>query len=205
MTKDQITAGTYAYLVANDPLFVAASDPTDMTIVARRIHEYFWAAYPTIRTLGDIANRGYIVDLICVYLRAQLTDFALVKPYHGELDRYSKKASIHDDNFPAIVNLATPFALVVSKNREVVDNKPRTLRVKHEISIYIGDANPNDFSTTVAPNIFTLMKQCLTAMNAQRIVQGAGEIVTVSDGEYIATTPLFTVYDMKFYQLETIF
>lgn len=158
---------------------------------------------PTV--LNDIADRGYVIGLICAYLRTQLPRFALIKPYHGELDRYSKKLSIEADNFPAMVNLATPFALVVSKDRAVIEHKGRSFRAKHEISIYIGDTNPNDFSTTDPPYIFTLMKQCLEAMNAQRIVPGAGEIVTVSDGEYIATTPLFTVYDQKYYELETIF
>lgn len=205
MSRDELTASIYALVMANEPGFTPVADPTDMVAIAKRLQEYYWTAYPGVSALNDIANRGYVIDRLCEYLRNALTDFALVKPYHGELDRFSKKAQIQHDNFPAMVNLATPFALVISKDRIVLENKSRTLRVKHEISIYLGDSNPNDFAATASPRIFTLMKQCLEAMNGQRILQGAGEIVTVSDGEYLASTSQFTVYDQKYYQLETIF
>ena len=157
--------------------------------------------------MGDIlmaalVDRATIIDVLCTHLRNTVTDFKLVKPYHGELDRYSKKTSLQAETFPAQVNLATPFALVISKDRRKVAGVGNSLRFRHEISIYIGDANTHDFNSITVPPIFNLMKKTLAALDGTAFVRGCGVLEVESDGEYLITTDLFTVYDQKYSQLE---
>jgi hypothetical protein len=150
-------------------------------------------------------DRGDTVLAICTYLRNNVTDLNLVKPYEGELDRYSKKTQLRNELFPAQVNLQTPFALVISKARENIDNNGRNqgLRLKHNISIYVGVASSYDFSSQTAPSAFTLLKKTAQALHNRKIVENAvGVLTLVDDGEYLIRTELFTVYDQKFYQLE---
>ena len=107
-----------------------------------------------------LINRGDIITAICTHLRTAVPEFNLVKPYNGEIDRYSKKTQLQEETFPAMVNLTTPFALVISKDRKKIEGKGSSLRFKHDISIYIGDANTHDFSSTTVPNIISLLDRC---------------------------------------------
>lgn len=149
-----------------------------------------------------LISREESLQAICDYLRAQVTEFNLVKPYHGELDRYSKKVQLKENIFPATVNLTTPFALVVSKNRERMTNQGASRKFRHEISVYVGDSNDRDFSSLAVPSIFSLMNKCAEALDGAVLLQGAGPLTVVSDGDYLITTDLFVVYDQKYYQLE---
>lgn len=149
-----------------------------------------------------LISREQSLTAICNFLRDQVPELNLVKPYHGELDRYSKKVQLKESVFPATVNLTTPFALVVSKNRERMANQGASRKFKHEISVYIGDSNDRDFSSTEVPSIFSLMTKCAEALDGSVLLQGAGPLTVVSDGDYLITTDLFVVYDQKYYQLE---
>ena len=146
--------------------------------------------------------RSQLIEALCVHLRTAVPEFRLVKPYHGELDRYSKKVQIQEETFPAVVNLTTPFALVVSKNRTSLEKQGNSTKFRHEISIYIGDSNRMDFSNQNVPNIFTLMSKCVDALDGKSFLRGAGLLTVESDGEYLITTDLFTIYDQKYFQLE---
>jgi len=147
-------------------------------------------------------ERADVLTTLCAHIRANVPAFNLVKPYHGELDRYSKKVQLQEETFPAMVNLTTPFALVISKNRKPVEKKGASLKFRHDLSIYIGDSNLHDFNNQDAPSIFTLMSDCLKALHGTRLIKGAGELTVESEGEYLLTTDLFTVYDQKYYELE---
>lgn len=152
--------------------------------------------------MAMMVSRDQLITAICMHLRTAVSGLNLVKPYHGELDRYSKKSQIQNEIFPAMVNLTTPFALVVSKNRRRLDDKGTSVKFRHEISIYIGDSNQHDFSNQDVPSMFTLMSQCLEALHGKVFVKGGGVLTVESDGEYLVTTDLFTVYDQKYFQLE---
>jgi len=152
--------------------------------------------------MSVLVNRGDIVKNICEYLRANVTDLKLVKPYHGELDRYSKKVQLKQNTFPAEVGLTTPFALVISKGRERIKGQGASLKFEHEISIYIGDANSHDFTNENVPAIYSLLDQCLNALHGKVLMHGAGALKVINDGEYLLTTDLFTVYDQRYTQLE---
>ena len=152
--------------------------------------------------MAALVDRASIIEAICTYLRSTVTEFNLVKPYHGELDRYSKKTQITETTFPAQVNLQTPFALIISKDRRRLTGQGYSTRFKHEISIYIGDSNPHDFNSIAIPPIFELMKKTLAALDGKAFVRGCGVLEVESDGEYLITTDLFTVYDQKYSELE---
>lgn len=152
--------------------------------------------------MAALVDRATIIETICVYLRTTVPEFNLVKPYHGELDRYSKKTQLTAEIFPAQVNLTTPFALVISKDRRKLTGIGNSLRFKHEISVYVGDANTHDFNSIAVPPIFDLMKKALAALDGKAFVRGCGVLEVESDGEYLITTDLFTVYDQKYSQLE---
>lgn len=152
--------------------------------------------------MGFYVERTDIITAICTYLRENVTEFNLVKPYHGELDRYSKKVQLKQEIFPAEVNLQTPFALVISKNRRRVEKTGASRKFIHDISIYIGDKNPHDFSSLDVPLIFTYMSKCANALDGVRLIKGASPLTIESDGEYLLTTDLFTVYDQKYFQYE---
>ena len=147
-------------------------------------------------------ERSSIITALCTHLRTNVTDLKLVKPYHGELDRYSKKTQLQEETFPAMVNLTTPFALVISKDRRRVENRGQSLRFRHDISIYIGESNLHDFNNTEVPTIFTLMSKCLKSLHGVSLVSGAGALNIESEGEYLLTTDLFTLYDQKYYLYE---
>lgn len=149
-----------------------------------------------------LIDRGQIVTAICEHLRITVPELSLVKPYQGELDRYSKKTQIKEPTFPAVVNLTTPFALVISKNRQPVKEKGNSLRFKHDISIYIGDSNKHDFNTLDTPYILTLLTRCVDELHGKSLINGAGALQLESDGEYLITTDLFTIYDQQYYQFE---
>ena len=152
--------------------------------------------------MAMMVSRDQLITALCVYLRTAVPEFNLVKPYHGELDRYSKKTQLKEDIFPAMVNLTTPFALVVSKNRSRLVSPGSSIKFRHDISIYIGDSNLHDFNNQDTPGIFTLMNKCVEALHGKTFVKGTGVLTVESDGEYLITTDLFTVYDQKYYQLE---
>ena len=63
----------------------------------------------------DTENRGTTITYIVTKLKADVPDLKLVKPYEGELDRYSKKTQLKESIFPAQVNLTTPFAWLFQK------------------------------------------------------------------------------------------
>jgi len=151
--------------------------------------------------MGLHVTRSAIITALCTKL-AEIPALKIVKPYHGELDRYSKKVQLKQEIFPAEVNLTTPFALVISKNRERVEDKGPSLRFKHDLSIYIGYANEHNFNDTSVSPIFGIMDSVVEKLAGKQIIPGAGVMTLLSDGDYIITTDLFTVYDMKFYQLE---
>lgn len=149
-----------------------------------------------------LIDRGQIVTAICAYLRVQVPELNLVKPYQGELDRYSKKTQIKEATFPAMVNLTTPFALVISKNRQRIEGKGNSLRFRHDISIYIGDSNKHDFNTLDTPYILTLLTRCVDELHGKSLINGAGALNLESDGDYLITTDLFTIYDQQYFQYE---
>lgn len=149
-----------------------------------------------------LVTRSQIVEELCAYLRTQVTELKLVKPYTGELDRYSKKAQLQESSFPAMVNLTTPFALVISQDRKRMDASGSSLKFRHDISIYIGVSNKHDFSSQAAPDIFPILTKCVDVLHGHVFVRGAGALNVESDGEYLITNDLFTVYDQKYYQLE---
>ena len=152
--------------------------------------------------MGLLVERGAIITALCDHLRANVPELKLVKPYYGELDRYSKKTQLKDETFPAMVNMTTPFALVISKNRKRVEDKGPSLRFRHDISVYIGDSNPHNFSSSETPNIFSIMTKCVEALHGKSFIKGCGILNVESDGDYLITRDLFTVYDQQYYQLE---
>ncbi len=152
-----------------------------------------------MRTLLD---RGVTVLAICSRLAAAVPDFKLVKPYEGEIDRYSKKTQVKEPVFPAQVNLATPFALVISKDRRARTENNAT-KLIHEISIYVGVQNTHNFSALTAPPAFALLNKCVLALHGGKFGgNGAGALTLESDGEYLITTDLFTIYDQRYTQKE---
>lgn len=150
-------------------------------------------------------SRGSLVTAICAVLTAEVTDLLLVKPYEGEIDRYSKRAQIQNEVFPAQVSLTTPFALVISKSRPVIERKNRSMKLRHDISIYIGVSNTHDLMSTDTPAVFDLLTTVAQTLDGRRLIDKAGELCLVEDGEYLITTDLFTVYDQRFYQLEVAY
>jgi len=152
--------------------------------------------------MAMMVARDQLITALCVHLRTAVSALNLVKPYHGELDRYSKKTQLKEEIFPAMVNLTTPFALVVSKNRTRLEKTGSSVKFRHDISIYVGDSNLHDFNNQDTPSIFTLMGQCVEALHGKVFVPGGGILTVESDGEYLLTTDLFTVYDQKYFQLE---
>jgi hypothetical protein len=149
-----------------------------------------------------LIERSQIITTLCDHLRANIPELKLVKPYHGELDRYSKKVQLQENSFPATVGLTTPFALIISKNRQKIDDKGSSVKWKHDISIYIGDANLHDFTSLDVPPIFSYMSKCVNVLSGKSLIKGCGALNVISDGEYLITTDQFVVYDQKYYQLE---
>lgn len=149
-----------------------------------------------------LIERGQAITAIQALLLKEVTDLKLVKPYSGELDRYSKKTQLKEETFPAMVNLTTPFALIISKGRFRLQDQRPSLKFKHEISIYIGDANRHDFQSTTVPNVITLLDKCVKALHGVVLLKGCGALTVENDGEYLITTDLFTIYDQKYYQYE---
>jgi len=149
-------------------------------------------------------DRTTSVEKICNHLRANLPTFNLVRPYNGELDRFSKLQQLKSVTFPAEVNLTTPFALVISKDRFrwPREQQNRNRQMKHEISIYIGDANTHMIGSTDVPNVLFLLDQCRKVLDGKVLVPGAGELTIESDGQYLITTDLFTVYEQHYFQFE---
>lgn len=152
--------------------------------------------------MSILIDRGEIITALCAYLRTNVTELKLVKPYHGELDRYSKKVQLNSEMFPAEVALTTPFALVISKTRERLEKQGSSLKFKHELSVYIGAANNHDFNSLDVPEIFSIMDKCVNVLHGKQLIAGAGNLTIVNDGEFLLTTDLFTVYDQKYFQFE---
>jgi len=152
--------------------------------------------------MSFLVQRSDVVMAICEQLRAAVPELKLVKPYHGELDRYAKKTQIKEPIFPAQVNLATPFALVISKHRTKLAKQGASRKFKHDISIYVGDQNTHNFNDISAPSIFGLLSKCMTALDGAVLLKGCGELAVESDGDYLITTDLFVIYDQKYSQFE---
>jgi len=146
--------------------------------------------------------RGDVVMTLCTHLKARVPDLMLVKPYLGELDRYSKRTQVKAEAFPAQVNLTTPFALVISKDRARVPQTGQSRKFKHDLSLYVGVANTHDYGSQAMPPIFPLLDKCLAALDGVVLIRGAGELTVDSDGEYLITTELFTIYDQRYFQYE---
>lgn len=149
-----------------------------------------------------LISRGQIITTLCDHLRANITDLKLVKPYHGELDRYSKKTQLQEEIFPAQVNLTTPFALVISKSRDRIEKQGNSVKWLHSISIYVGMQNTHDFNSLTVPPIFDLLDQIVASLHGRVFFRGAGAMTIENDGEYLITTDLFTVYDQKYFEYE---
>lgn len=152
--------------------------------------------------MSILIERGTIIGALCDALKAGVPELKLVKPYHGELDRYSKKVQLKQNTFPAMVNLVTPFALIISKDRRREEGHGSSLKFRHDLSVYIGVANEHDFSNEKVPDVFALLTRCVDTLHGKVFVRGAGVLNMESDGEYLITTDLFTVYDQKYTQLE---
>ena len=149
-----------------------------------------------------LVNRGDIVKTLCAHLRVAVPELNLVKPYNGELDRYSKKLQIKENTFPAQVNLTTPFALVISKERERIEKQGVSTKFRHDLSVYIGTSNTHDFNSLEVPGIYTLLDKVMNALHGKVFLRGAGALTVESDGEYLITDDLFIIYDQRYYQLE---
>jgi hypothetical protein len=63
-------------------------------------------------------------------------------------------------------------------------------------------SNKHDFSSKAVPDIFSILTKCVDVLHGHVFVRGAGALNVESDGEYLITNDLFTVYDQKYYQLE---
>lgn len=151
--------------------------------------------------MSFIVDRKSIVDAIVNRLIAQVPELAYVKPYKGEVDRYFKQRQIKQPEFPAEVALQTPFALVISKNRErdPGGSKGNRLSFIHNISIYVGVSNDHDFASTRTPDVFSTLTRCAEALdNWTPEVTGVAKMEIMDDGEYLVTTDLFVVYDQKY-------
>ena len=147
-------------------------------------------------------DRGTTVLAICTFLRENCSSLVLVRPYNGELDRFSKKTQVEAETFPAEVNLTSPFALVVSKDRSRLENQGNSLKFKHDFSIYLGALNTFDFGSQELPPVFAVMKEVLDALEGQVLVHGASDLRVESDGQYLTTTNLYTIYEQRYYQYE---
>lgn len=147
-------------------------------------------------------NRGDVVQSIINELRSSVATLNLVRPYQGEFSRYEKKAQITQGIFPAEVNLTTPFALVSSQDRPVVEQKNRRVKLRHSISVFIGVANNHDFSSTAIPESLPLLELCAAALVGKKFHSHASELSLENDGTFLTTTDLFVVYEQKFFQIE---
>lgn len=150
--------------------------------------------------MSFLVDRSEAIDVLVNRLIQQVPELALVKPYQGEIDRYRKQRQIRAPEFPAVVNLATPFALVISKKRERDRQGSRNQRLSftHEFSVYVGVANEHDFGSTKTPDVFSLLTRCSEALHGFQYSDNAVPLEIVDDGEYLITTDLFTVYDQKY-------
>lgn len=152
-------------------------------------------------------NRGSVIAAICGVLDA-LPEFNLVKPYDGEVYRYGKQEQIRADSFGAEVQLQSPFALVISRGRPVLEKRSgnRSKKLRHEISIYIGMTNTHNFSSVSVPPIFALLTKCAETLDGLSLgLEGAGVLELIDDGEFLVQTDLYTVYDQRYYQHEVAF
>ena len=145
-----------------------------------------------------LINRGEIVQAVVNLIRKEIQEFQIVRPYQGEIDRYEKRGQIKSATFPAEVSLTTPFALVISKDRKPLEeSKNRTMKLEHLLSIYVGVSNTHEFQSTKIPDAFWFLGRCVDVLNEQVLHTKAAGLKLVSDGEYLITTDLFTVYDQK--------
>jgi len=150
-----------------------------------------------------IVNREDVVERVVNRLKEELQEFSLVRPYEGELDRYFKQRQIEQPEFIAMTSLQTPFALVISKNRDNWEARNKELRVRHNLSIYVGVANEHNFADENVPGVFSLLSRCVAALHEWNCgLDGCGPMTLLDDGEYITRTDLYTVYDQKWFQLE---
>jgi hypothetical protein len=152
-------------------------------------------------------NRGSVITAICGVLAA-LPDFNLVKPYEGEVYRYGKQEQIKSETFGAEVNLQSPFALVISRGRPVVEKRSgnRSKKLRHEISVYIGMTNTHNFNSTTVPPIFSVLAKCAETLDGLSLgLDGAGVLELIDDGEFLVQTDLYTVYDQRYYQHEVAY
>jgi len=69
-----------------------------------------------------------------------------------------------------------------------LEDKGAYVKFKHEISIYIGDANLHDFNSLTVPPIYSLLDKCLNALHGKSLVKGCGNLNVVNDGEFLLTT-----------------
>jgi hypothetical protein len=141
-----------------------------------------------------VAARKATVENIVARLKEYVSEFNLVKPYDGELDRYSKKTQLQESIFPAQVSLLTPFALVISKSRKpTLEN--RKLTMEHDFSVYVGVSNTHDFSNVQASEAFSLLEKSWKALEDFAPCAGSLGLHVIEEGEYLITTDLFIVYD----------
>jgi hypothetical protein len=147
--------------------------------------------------MGDL--RGTVIENIITRLK-DVMSINLVKPYEGEIDRYRKIGQIENEIFPAEVNMATPFALVISKDRENKSgSQNRAMKLQHNISVYIGVSNTHSLSNEDVPDIYTVLNDCVLA------IKGENGLVLVNDGIYLCKTDLFIVYDQQWYRQEVAY
>lgn len=145
-----------------------------------------------------LVDRGDMVTSVIGYIKAGRSEFNLVKPYEGELDRYRKIDQIKAEIFPAEVNLQSPFALVISKDREKINRTGNAERVRHNLSIYVGVNNDHNFASQINPDIWNLL-----SLLTETLLRVKG-LYLVNEGIYLCKTDLFTVYDQQWYRNETL-
>lgn len=156
-------------------------------------------------------TRSSLVNAVVAKLQAESSDFNLVKPYQGELEKSLNRQKIQSNIFPAEVSLTTPFALVISKSRKVQESDGRSprygsnrnsLRLEHFLSVYVGVENAHDFSSSDAPVIWDMLSATAGILHGQVLSDGKGPILMLEEGEYLVTTDLFEVYEQKYFRYE---
>lgn len=161
--------------------------------------------------MNIVVYRGQVIDNIVTQIKDNIIEgnvkFALVKPYEGEIDRFSKKETIKDPRFMADTSLQTPFALVVSKRRkrDPINSSPGRLVALHEISIYVGAARQMVAGST-SPEVWELLGRLARILHEfNPHPQWGGPLKLDDEGERLERTDVYNIYDQKYLRIEPLF